>query len=292
MNDGYAGRPILVGYDDSPGSHQALSWALDEARLRGLPVLVCHALHWPYALRPVAREVLEQIEQVALGVVEDGVRRAQELAPEVDAQPLLGRGTPSAVILEAARDAEVAVLGSRGHGGFDGLQVGSAAVQVPAHSARPVVVVRPLLPPSGQEVRIVVGVDGSPASLAAFDFALDEAALRGGILTALCCWADCGSSSWPDPLPFVDSHALRKGAEARFREVASQLARRHPEVPVVTDFVAERPQRALIDAAKGATLLVLGSRGNESPPCLLLGPVTQTALLDAWCPVAVTPSPG
>ncbi|MFC4119903.1 universal stress protein [Nonomuraea zeae] len=290
MSDAYAGRPILVGYDDSPGSQQALSWALDEARLRGLPVLVCHALHWPYALRPVAQDVLEQIEQVALGVVEDGVRRARGLAPDVDVRPLLGRGTPSAVLLEAARDAEMTVLGSRGQGGFDGLHVGSAAVQVPAHSVRPVVVVRPLVPPSGQEPRIVVGVDGSPPSLAALGFALDEATLRGATLTALCCWTPCGSSSWQDPLPFVDSQALRRGAEDRFNEVVSQLASKHPGVPVTTAFVTERPQRALIDSAKYATLLVLGNRGNESPTCLVLGPVTQTALLEAWCPVAVTSS--
>ena len=246
-------------------------------------------MHWPYALRPVPQEVLAQIEQVALSVVDDGVRRARNLAPEIDAQPLLGRGTPSAVLLEAAREAEMTVLGSRGQGGFDGLRMGSAAVQVPAHSVRPVIVVRPLPSPSSQEVRIVVGVDGSPASLAALDFALEEAALRGGTVAALCCWGDCGSSSWQDPLPFVDSHALRRGAEARFHEVSSQLARRHPDVPVTTEFVTERPQRALIDSAKDATLLVLGSRGNESPACLLLGPVTQTALLEAWCPVAVTP---
>ena len=136
----------------------------------------------------------------------------------------------------------------------------------------------------------MVGVDGSPASLAAFEFALEEAALRGGTVTALCCWEECGSPSWQEPLPFVDSHALRRGAEARFHEVASQLARRNPDVPVTMEFVTERPQRALIDSAKDATLLVLGNRGNESPACLLLGPVTQTALLEAWCPVAVTPA--
>ncbi|GAA4513490.1 MULTISPECIES: universal stress protein [Nonomuraea] len=289
MSDGYAGRPVLVGYDDSPGSHQALSWALDAARIRGLPVLVCHALHWPYAFRPVTHEIMAQIEHVALTVVEEGVRRARELAPDVNVLQLLGKGTPAAVILEAGRDAELTVLGSRGQGGFDSLQVGSAAVQVPAHSARPVVIVRPVPPPSSPEVRIVVGLDGSPPSLAAFDFALDEAALRGGTVQALCCWTECGSSAWQDPLPFVDSHALRRGAEARFREVASELARRHPEVPVMTAFVAERPQRALIETAQDATLLVLGSRGNESPACLLLGPVTQTALREARCPVAVVP---
>ncbi|MGW2219959.1 universal stress protein [Nonomuraea sp. NPDC001684] len=287
MRDDQADRPILVGYDDSPESRDALRWAVEEARLRRLPVLVCHALHWPFAQRPVAEEVLTQIEQVALGVVDDGVRRAKELAPEVDVQPVLGKGTPAAVLLEVASGAELTVLGSRGQDGFEGLQVGSAAVQVPAHSVRPVVVVRPSLrPPDGQDVRVVVGLDGSPPSLAA----LDEAALRGGSVTALCCWADCGSASWPDPLPFVDSNALRKGAEARFREVVSHLAARRPEVTVFTEFVTERPQRVLVDSTKDATLLVLGSRGNGAPACLLLGPVTPTALLESWCPVVVTPA--
>ncbi|KAB8195435.1 universal stress protein [Nonomuraea phyllanthi] len=289
MSDEYAGRPVLVGYDDSPESRHALQWAIEEARLRRLPLLVCHALHWPYAPRPIPQEIVTQIEQVALGVVDEGVRLAAKLAPELDVRPLLSRGTPSAVLLEAARHAAMTVLGSRGQGGFDGLRVGSAAVQVSAHSVTPVVVVRPSLqPPSGQDARIVVGLDGSPSSRAAFDFALDEAALRGGTVRALCCWADPGSSSWQEPLPFVDSHALRAGAEARFREVAALLARRHPEVTVVTEFVTERPQRVLIDATKDATLLVLGNRGNECPPGLLLGQVTQTALLEAWCPVAVT----
>ncbi|WP_425569330.1 universal stress protein [Nonomuraea salmonea] len=242
MRDDQADRPILVGYDDSPESRDALRWAVEEARLRKLPVLVCHALHWPYALRPVAREVMTQIEQAALGVVDEGVRRAKELAPEVDLQPVLGKGTPAAVLLEVGRGAELTVLGSRGQGGFDGLQVGSAAVQVPAHSVGPVVVVRPSLqPPGGQDARVVVGLDGSPPSLAALDFALDEAALRGGSVTALCCWSDCGSASWPEPLPFVDSNALRRGAEARFREVVSHLAARRPEVTVFTEFVTERP---------------------------------------------------
>src|SRR5690606_25595278 len=210
VSDGYADRPIVVGYDGSEGSRQALEWAADEARRRGLPVLVCHALHWPYAFRPVAREVMAEIEQAASSVVEDGVRRAQELVPGVDVRPLLARGTAASVLLDASRDAELTVLGSRGQGGFDSLQVGSAAVQVPAYSAGPVVVVRPSRSPGGREVRIVTGMDGSPPSLAAFDFALDEAALRGGTVHVLCCWADRGSASWPDALPFVDSHALRR----------------------------------------------------------------------------------
>ncbi|MEU4512213.1 universal stress protein [Nonomuraea wenchangensis] len=291
MNDGQAGRPVLVGYDDSTESRHALRWAAEEARLRRLPVLVCHALHWPYATKPLSAEMMAQIEQVAQGVVDEGVRRARELAPEVDARGLLARGTPAAVLLEVGREAELTVLGSRGQGGFDDLRVGSAAVQVPAHCVTPVVVVRPALrPPAAGAARILVGLDGSPACLTALDFALDEAALRLGTVTALCCWTECGSSSWPDPLPFVDSHALRRGAEDRFREVVARLAGRRPDVPVITEFVTERPQRALLAAAEDAALLVLGNRGNESRPSLLLGPVTQSALTEAGCPVAVTPA--
>ncbi|MGP3963833.1 universal stress protein [Nonomuraea sp. 3N208] len=285
------GRPILVGYDESPASTLALRWAVEEARLRESSVLVCHAWHWPYQLRPVEQEVLAQIRQVAAHVVEEGVRRAQSLAPDVDVRPRLARGTASTVLLQAEREAELTVLGSRGQGGFEDLQVGSAAVQVPAHSAGPVIVVRPDAMPAGDGARIVVGVDGSPASLAALGFALEEAALRGDAVTAICCWRDYGPPAGPDWQPFVDSRAIRKGAEIRFHEVTSHLTSRHPRVSVTTEFVAERPQRALIDATKDATLLVLGNRGTDAPPGLLLGPVTQTALAEARCPVAVTPPP-
>ncbi|WP_240776727.1 universal stress protein [Nonomuraea basaltis] len=278
-----------MGYDESPASTLALCWAVEEARLRKSSVLVCHAWHWPYPLRPVEQEVLAQIERVAAHVVDEGVRRARSLAPDMDVRPRLARGTASTVLLQAAREAELTVLGSRGQGGFDDLQVGSAAVQVPAHSVGPVVVIRPDGKPAGDGIRIVVGIDGSPASLAAFGFALEEAALRGGAVTAICCWRDYGPLAGPEWQPFVDFPAIRRGAEVRFRDVTSHLTSRHPKVSVTTEFVAERPQRALIDATKDAMLLVLGNRGTDSPPCLLLGPVTQTALAEARCPVAVTP---
>lgn len=285
------GRPILVGYDESPASTLALHWAVEEARLHKSSVLVCHAWHWPYPLRPVQQEVLAQVERIAADVVAEGVRRVRSLAPDVDVQPRLMRGTASTALLQAAREAELTVLGSRGQGGFEDLQVGSAAVQVPAHSVGPVIVVRSDATLAGVGGRIVVGVDGSPASLAAFSFALDEAALRGAAVTAMCCWRDSGPPAGPEWQPFVDAQAIRKGAEVRFHEATSHLICRHPEIAVTTKFVAERPERALIDSAKDATLLVLGTRGNDSPPCLLLGPVTQTALAEARCPVAVTPPP-
>ncbi|SDM38985.1 universal stress protein [Nonomuraea jiangxiensis] len=290
MSDRGGEQPILVGYDESPGSEQALRWAVHEARLRGLPVLVCHAWQWPYPLRPVSEKVLAQVERIATAVVHNGVRHGRELGG-VEVRPIMAKGPASAVLLEAAREAALVVLGSRGVGGFEDLRVGSAAVQVPAHSSKPVVVVRPGEPVVRDGARIVVGIDGSPASRAAFDFALEEAALHGGTVRAICGWWDPGALPGPDALPFVDAETMRAGAEARFREVVLLLTSRYPAVPVTTEFVAERPPRAIVEAAKDATLLVLGRGGLDSRSGPVLGVVTQAALTEVHCPVAVTPPP-
>ncbi len=286
-------RPaVLVGYDGSPGAEQALRWAVEEAELRDLPLTVCHAWHWPYPFRPLARPILEQVEAVGATVTEDGARRARELSSGLDVRTLLVQGATSAVLLEAARNAALVVLGSRGHGGFEELKVGSSAAQVPAHCVVPVIVVRPTLPPVRRDGgRIVVGVDGSPASRAALDFAFGEAELRGAAVTAVCGWWDPGALPGPDRAPFIDHPALREEARARFEETVAPWATAHSKVAVDTEFVIEQPRRAVVQAAMGAILLVLGDRGVGSSPATRLGPVTQAALAGAPCPVATTPAP-
>ncbi|GAA4507510.1 universal stress protein [Actinoallomurus oryzae] len=290
MDDLDGRRPVVVGYDGSPGAEQALRWGAEEAQLRDLPLVLCHAWHWPYPFHPLAREILDQVENVGATVLAAGVDRVHELTEGLEVRTHLAKGTSAAVILEAAQDAELVVLGSRGHGGFEDLQVGSGAMQVPAHTDRPVIVVRPTLPPTRQNgVRVTVGVDGSPASQAALAFAFAEAELRGGSVTALCAWWDTSALPGPNRLPFTDTETMRYAAKERFEECLQPWTTRYPEVAVTTEFMNERPQRAVNEMARGAVLLVLGSRGVGSVPANRLGPVTQAALFAAPCPVAVTP---
>lgn len=286
-------RPaVLVGYDGSPGAEQALRWGVEEAELRDLPLTVCHAWHWPYPFRPLAQPILEQVETVGATVAQDGARRARELSAGLDVRTLLAHGSTSAVLLEAARNAALVVLGSRGHGGFEELRVGSSAAQVPAHSVVPVIVVRPTLPPVRRDGgRIAVGVDGSPASRAALDFAFGEAELRGASVTAVCAWWDPGALPGPDHAPFTDHEALREEARARFEATVAPWAAAHPKVGVETEFVMEQPRRGIVHAAAGAILLAVGDRGVGSTPASRLGPVTQAALAAAPCPVATAPAP-
>lgn len=132
-------------------------------------------------------------------------------------------------------------------------------------------------------------MDGSPASQAALAFAFAEAELRGGSVTALCAWWDTSALPGPNRLPFTDTETMRYAAKERFEECLQPWTTRYPEVAVTTEFMNERPQRAVNEMARGAVLLVLGSRGVGAVSANRLGPVTQAALFAAPCPVAVTP---
>lgn len=283
MND-RAGRPVLVGYDGSPQSQPALRWAVSEARLRSRSLVVCHVWRWPYPLRPRNETAERAVLEAAAEVADDGVRRARALDGGLDVRPLLVRGAAAAGLLGAAREAVLVIVGSHGHHGPGGLSICSTAVQVSAHATRPVVVVPSSLPEAGRSVGgIVVGMDGSPASRAALSFAFEEAVWREEHLTAICGWWDGGLQ----PAPFTDADLMERGARARFEEFLAGWRSGYPAVPLRAEFVLGSPGQAIIDAAKGALLLVLGDRGIASTPRMLLGPVTRAALDRARTPIAV-----
>ncbi|MEU8120457.1 universal stress protein [Spirillospora sp. NPDC049024] len=293
MNDRERTGTVLVGYDGSPAADEALRWGVREALSRSLPLTVCHAWHWPYPLRLPDKDTLEVLRGAGAIVADDGVRKAHGLAEGLDVRWRLDRGWASAVLLEASREADMVVLGSRGHGGFEGLSVGSTAVQVASHADRPVIVVRPDLPPVPPDgERLVVGVDGSPGAESAIGFAFEEAALRGASVTAVCSWWDPSAFRGPDRVPFSDPEVIRHEAMARFEEDIAPWRTRYPQVRLETEFMVDTPRRALLGAAHGAALLVMGARGIGAGPQTLLGPVTQAALQEAPCPVAVVPAQG
>ncbi|MGI8329266.1 universal stress protein [Actinomadura scrupuli] len=282
---------ILVGYDGSPQSEQALEWGVEEARLRQLPLTVCHAWHWPYPFRQQTDGIAKITQEMGQVVLNSGVTAARRLGDELDVRPLLVKGLPHAAILDAGCGAELIVLGSRGNGGFEELPVGSVAAQVPAYAVCPVIVVRPLPAGRPHPVRILVGVDGSSTSEAALGFAFQEAALRDGTVHVLCSWWDPGALPGPERAAFTDPEAVRQEAQTRFERAIAPWRANWPEVPLETDFQIESPRRALLAAAGDATLLVVGDRGLGSAPGMLLGPVAQAVLHEAPCPVAVVHAP-
>jgi nucleotide-binding universal stress UspA family protein len=147
---------------------------------------------------------------------------------------------------------------------------------------------------------VVVGLDGSPGSQAALALAHEEARLRGATLHAVHVWRVPLGLALPEPsvagLAPVSAADLDRLAE-RFHEQADELVQQmlleelgqEPDVDVRRQVVEANPAEALIEAARGADLLVVGSRGLGGFRGLLLGSVSQHVAQHAPCPVAIVP---
>lgn len=138
-----AAGTIIVGVDGSDASLDALRWALAEARRRGDAVEVLHCWHVAYygdisGMMPVPGAVLEEAAQA---VVTDTLAAVKDDAEGVELRGRAVQGAAAHTLVEASKNADLVVVGRRGHGGFVGLLMGSVATQVAGHAACPVVVV-------------------------------------------------------------------------------------------------------------------------------------------------------
>jgi len=269
-----SGYGILVGYDGSSSSHQALSWAAREARERGVTLTLCHAWVPGSAGPPLAGDTEDVARESAERILGTGARAAY--APDV--RKLLAQGAAARMLCEHSAAADMVVVGSRGLGGLSGLMLGSVSLQVSAFATVPVVVVRGHWRPVGayQPGHIVVGADGSGVTDAALAFGGTEAALRGVPLTVVCALADA-----PGNL------GMAQRIEDDVERSIIRWEKDHPDVQIHRQITLESPRSALLAAAQDAQLLVVGCRGRGGMEGMTLGSVTQALLWHAPCPLAV-----
>lgn len=135
--------------------------------------------------------------------------------------------------------------------------------------------------------RIVVGVDGSDASRSAVEWAVREARLRGVEVDAVHAWSYPAygyNSPFATP-PMIAPDELQADAKRILDQVCESV---DANDVVVNRIVVEGPAaRSLLDTAKGADLLVLGSRGRGGFVGLLLGSVSQHCAHHAECPMVI-----
>ena len=269
---------ILVGYDGSPCSEEALLWAAREATSRRLPLTVCHAWALGFtaprhelAVQALAREAGEQ-------VIAEGVRRGCDLMGWLPVRPLLVEGSATAALCAASQEADMVVVGHRGYGGVAGQVIGSVSSQVAAYASGPVVVVRGHWRPAAGYVPgpVVVGADGSAGSVAAVEFAFIEATLHDTSVLAVCALADAPGS-------LAGSRAL----EEEFNKAIDESEKAHPGIAAQRRVARGSARPALLYAVNDAQLLVVGSRGRGGVPGMLFGSVGQALVSYATCPVAV-----
>jgi nucleotide-binding universal stress UspA family protein len=142
--------------------------------------------------------------------------------------------------------------------------------------------------------RIVAGVDGSDSSLLALRWAVEEAGLRDATVEAVTAWQ---LPTWfvTEGFGRVDYAALGREFEESARQTLAhtvQLASSSNPAAHVDQLVVEEPAAtALLQTAKGAELLVVGSRGMGGFKGLLMGSVSSHCVTHATCPVVVVRSP-
>ena len=140
---------IVVGVDHSAGAKAALRFGLDEARLRRSRLRAVHAWHISYVgtgYLAISQPVLDaegyQIRDAAEAALEATLDEVVSDADDVEIERRVVEGPPASVLVDESRAADLLVVGSRGHGGFTGLLLGSVSQQCAQHAECPVVIVR------------------------------------------------------------------------------------------------------------------------------------------------------
>ncbi len=257
-------REVLAAVDDSAGGYLAVEQAAREAGWRGWPLRVVHVTEPRPSRGPV--------EPAAAELLDDVVVRARALTgvPVVGA---IRAGPVTGELVAASRGAGLVVLGARGADRpGTGLAAGSVARHVAVHAGAPVLLLRVPPRPAAAVVGvgpIVVGVDGSPGSDSAFEFAVAEARLRGASVLAVHATA-----------PDRRGDPLHAGALGGFG--ASCLG-----IPVARNAVPGDPRQVLARVSAEAGAVVVGARGTGGGTGRPAGSVVDALIRTARSPLFV-----
>lgn len=287
---------LTVGLDGSPESLAAAHWAADEAERRDLSVRLLHA--WPL-MAPEPTSVPSEIDQNywAKRIVHNARAELQAHHPGLGVLGNLVAEDAQDALLQAASESEMLVLGSRGLAPVESYFLGDVSMLVVARAQQPVVLVRA---EGGKEGRSpesgATGAGGVVVALKLhgpcddlLGFAFTAAAARGVPLRAV------HSRSVPlhAYVPWGVDHDVTEEIVQEAQKPLSQVLRpwreKFPGVEVADSIGLKSPARAVVGAAEGADLLVVGRRKHHPHLTPRMGPVAQAAVHHARCPVAVVP---
>lgn len=284
---------VVVGVDGSEHSLRALDRAADEASRRGAELeIVCGRTPVGRGPTPETQADRERVLKAAQQVVEAVAERARDRVPDLGIVRSPTDEPAVDALVRASRDAILTVVGTRGHGGFAGLLLGSVSLRLAAHCASPLMVVRgeggKEQPESGPRDALVALK--SEAGAEALRFGFEEAVRRGTGLRVLHAWMFQQIPSIALQLPPREDTAERDAARALVRDAVAPLTGEYPDVRVSAEELRKSPATALIEASRTAGVLILNVRRAHGRLGLQLGPVTHAALHHAHCPVVLVPS--
>ena len=134
---------VVVGIDGSPASDVALEWAANEAMIRHAVLEIVYVWSLPNMGYGGFVAQLDDFEKDAKVLLDDVEAGAKKRYPTLKIEAYLLQGPPAPAHIERGKLADLLVVGSRGHGGFTGLMLGSVSQQLVHHAVFPIVVIHP-----------------------------------------------------------------------------------------------------------------------------------------------------
>lgn len=297
---------VLLGFDASDHSVRALFYAARAAQRLGCPLTVVTA----YTVPTMAYADATLVPSVPAAVAR--LAAAQELL-ELAREHLLGypgevdlrteHGDAAGVLVGLSAQAQLAVVGARGQGGFLGRLLGSVSSALPAHAHCPTVVVpeqyeigsgsgAERFAPQPLAAPVVAGVDLYQLNQPALEHAVAAARLRQAPLELLAVMPrpDAWGTAYMAWLP--DANILEKYRQELAKELevlVESLRESHPDLTISGTALVADPAPSLLAATETAQLTVLGTRGHGRVVSTLLGSVSRAVLSKAQGPVMVVP---
>lgn len=285
---------VTVGLDGSPESFAAARWAADEAERRKLTLRLLHA--WPL-LVPEPTHIPAEMDQNywAKRIVHNARAELQAHHPGLSIVGNLVAADAQDALLQAASESEMIVLGSRGLEPVESYFLGDISMPVVARAERPVVLVRAETreagpsptPGTAGDVVVALKLHGPCEDLLEFSFG--TAAARGMRLRAVHGRSVPLHAFVPWGVNHDVTHEIRQDAQQHLSKALRPWRGKFPHVEVADSVDFESPAKAVVRAAEGAGLLVVGRRKHRPALAPRLGPVAQAAIHHARCPVAVVP---
>ncbi|NMH99310.1 universal stress protein [Pseudonocardia acidicola] len=280
MNEQHGGHDssgVVVGVDGTDIALRAVSWATAEAHSRGLPLRIVHAA--PYAAEPAGPG-----RRRAATILARAYTVAHRREPDVPVRTERTDDPAVRALLDESGRARLLVLGMGGGQRLEEALAGSTALAVSGHADCPVVVVRGHHRSRASRRPVLIGLDDPHSEAAVLTVAFDDARRRGTGLTVL--HARHGAGPLRDHLLGHDEEAHAE-AVRRLNAALRPWRARYPDVPVELRVIRGQPTDHLLEAAAGARLLVVGTRGRGAPVRALFGSTSREVMRRSPCPVEV-----
>lgn len=272
----------VVGVNDSAESLDALRWAQDLAKKTGADIRAVTAWMIPADTGTSMSYTVDLFEDGAKLMLDRSLEAVPADGVERTGATVLSTSVPWALIQEAEK-ADLLVVGTREHSRFE-RALGSVAIQSAQHAPGPFIAVPQSAPPLGGT--IAVAYDGSDSSNAALKWAAEITAGNDLVLRVIAVWEQ---KHWDKTRAMADDTVTME--DRAIEELRSAVESVIPDVgPDVEYRPVEGPDKVVpyvLEAAVGASLLVVGSRGRGGFKGLLLGSVSQRCLESSPIAVAV-----